>query len=157
MKQIAVRWKNVTDATKIDEYDRRVFASADVDFHSGLALLSGVLFAEEAVVHIWQKTLPIAVETFNSANMEFVIRDHEKILRAIDYNADDASAEGDLQILNSMSDHLSRAIEVIFAETKEQYNDHDKGVVSGFLTWFMERLTRRSPSQEGGNREARDS
>lgn len=150
MRQIASKYKGVTNIADIDEYDRRTFASSDVDFHSGLALLSGLLFAEEATVYIWQRSLSTAVKTFDGDRMDLVIRDHDKILREIDYHVDSANGEGSFGVLNAMKEHLSRAMGVILKEemAEKSSKDEREKIVEPFLAWFMKRLT---ASRSGGS------
>lgn len=59
------------------------FCNADIGFHVALMFLTGLQFAEEAVVHFWQRFYEPARDTQTDSHMNEVVEEHKHLLDAI--------------------------------------------------------------------------
>lgn len=130
------------------------FISLDIQFHANLAFLSGLMFAGEAIVHIWQHLYEDAQSRLSGDQMRTVVDEHSKILRALTfYSGNTDEPDGMSIVLQRVMDHLVRAYSDLRKECPESSATgaqlHDSNSITkidlpdevvGFLKWFMLQL-----------------
>lgn len=131
--------KECSSKLAIDEKTKAEFITLDIRFHASLAFLSGLMFADEAISHIWQRLYDDANRQLDGQTMLLVVQEHHKILRALTYysgNADEPS--GTQVILQHVKAHLVNA----YGRATKHVDDDEclpKPVLS-FLKWFVEQF-----------------
>ncbi len=138
----------------IDDKTKAEFITLDIRFHASLAFLSGLMFADEAISHIWQRLYDDANRQLDGNTMLTVVQEHHKILRAITYysgNADEPN--GTRVILQHVKAHLVNAYgratkskgdvtDTHYSQSTQPAGDDEylpKPVLS-FLKWFVEQF-----------------
>lgn len=102
--------KECSDKLTIDDKTKAVFITLDIRFHASLAFLSGLMFADEAISHIWQRLYDDANRQLDGSTMLKVVHEHNKILRALMfYSGNTDEPNGTQIILQHVTAHLLNA------------------------------------------------
>jgi DNA-binding GntR family transcriptional regulator len=112
------------------------FINLDMEFHASLAYVSGLLFAQEAISHIWQRMYVDAKRNLGATQMKNVVDEHQAILRDIGYFSQNGNKTSREAILSQVRHHFDEAR--LRAAKKGERTDL---IVSKFLTWFASELS----------------
>ena len=145
MSQIAQQSRQKS-SDEIAPATKAKFVNLDIQFHSSLAYISGLFFAQEAITHIWQQMYDDARRKLGGDEMIAVVDEHTKILRDLGYFSGQSITEGTERILSQVREHFEKAYLRANPDEEEL-----KPEVTAFLTWFISQLS-STPKTENGPR-----
>src|SRR5579863_2365165 len=128
--------KQISETPNKFEKMKARFINCDMQFHSSLAYTSGLLFAQEAVTHVWQRMYDDAERHLDGGKMNDVVNEHQDILRDLTYFSQKRDGDSTKQILKQVKSHFIKAYKRAHPEDEDM-----ETVVTKFLTWFVDKLS----------------
>ncbi|QDT53002.1 FCD domain protein [Caulifigura coniformis] len=130
------------------------FITHDIRFHASLAFLSGMMFADEAISHIWQRMYDAADRALDAEKMQAAVREHNKFLTTLAfYSSNDDEPKGMEKILKVVESHLLNALSRASEAGNSSSNPPASNAVENslllpssaleFIRWFASQLADR--------------